>query len=179
MAKSRKNSWKQHTDVFRNSMETKYFGYRFQSVKITVNCLWILFTDKGLCFQQTKHLQCRSDDDMILCRKKVQQMHLWFYVQLVQKIFERSLLAVQQPYTKPKGIFWHHKELWREMLSSFVDSLFKVPYGTPIELPHASMWSKLVKIDLKSSLLMLSTPKPILKDFEGYPTRNNTVNIYR
>ena len=38
------------------------------------------------------------------------------------------------------------------MLSSFVDSLFKVPYGTPIELPHASMWSKLVKTDFTSFL---------------------------
>ena len=46
------------------------------------------------------------------------------------------------------------------MLSSFVDSLFKVPYGTPIELPHASMWSKLVKIDFTSSLLMLSIAYP-------------------
>ena len=101
---------------------------------------------------------------------------------------------MQQPYTKPKGIFWHHKELWREMLSSFVDSLFKVPYGTPIELPHASMWSKLVKIDFTSSLLMLSIAYPnghTLKDTiedmlqrvmidgtpkgtqsEGHPTRN-------
>ena len=70
------------------------------------------------------------------------------------KNLERSLVAMQHPYTKPKGIFWHHKELWREMLSSFVDSLFKVPYGTPIELPHASMWSKLVKIDFTSSLLL-------------------------
>ena len=83
------------------------------------------------------------------------------------KNLERSLIAMQHPYTKPKGIFWHHKELWREMLSSFVDSLFKVPYGTPIELPHASMWSKLVKIDFTSSLLMLSIAYPnghILKD---------------
>ena len=39
-------------------METKYFGYRFLSVKITASCLWIWFVGIHLRFQQTKHLQC-------------------------------------------------------------------------------------------------------------------------
>ena len=45
-------------DVFRNSMETKYLGYRFSSVKITASCLWIWFAGIHLWIQQTKHLQC-------------------------------------------------------------------------------------------------------------------------
>ena len=40
------------------SMETKYFGDRFLSVKITASCLWIWFADIRLWIQQTKHLQC-------------------------------------------------------------------------------------------------------------------------
>ena len=51
---------KQHTDVCRNSMETKHFGYRFLSVKITASCLRIWFADIHLWIQQTKHLQCSS-----------------------------------------------------------------------------------------------------------------------
>ena len=40
-----KGPLKQQTDVCRNSMETKYFGYRFSAVKITVSCLGIWFAD--------------------------------------------------------------------------------------------------------------------------------------
>ena len=39
-------------------METKYFGYRFLSVKITASCFWIWFAGIRLWFQQTKLLQC-------------------------------------------------------------------------------------------------------------------------
>ena len=71
-------------------METKYFGYRFLSVKITASCLRIWFADIRLWFQQTKHLQCMQ----IFPKLKTPQKNAYLHKQFQPTVYSVVIIPL-------------------------------------------------------------------------------------
>ena len=99
-------------------METKYFGYRFSAVKITVSCLGIWFADIHLWIQQTKHLQCRVCIYFNLHFKDKLDSFKCFILQFLPL----CMVSIKEQFMIKSGIWWSaymiskvksiHKLIW-------------------------------------------------------------------